>query len=392
MSDAPLSGTTVVAVEQAVAAPFASRQLAELGARVIKIERPGDGDFARHYDDSVLGLSSYFVWLNRSKESLQLDLKQVEGRDVLGRLLENADILISNLAPGAMARLGLSPETAHEKYPQLVVCTISGFGRFGEWADRKAYDLIAQGETGVISITGTPESPAKAGLSIADIATGMYAFSGVLAALMVRDQTGVGSMVDISVFDALTEWMGSPMYYTAYGGSPPERTGMAHATIAPYGPFYTSDGVVMIAVQNDREWQMFCKKILADESIAMHERFRTNADRVRNRPELSRVIEQRTNLISTQDLVAFLDEAGIAHGSLNPIEYLFDHPLVKARGLTEIETEAGRIQMTKPPVRFSSFSPSLSRIPAVGEHSVSIVEELGYSEEEIALLRDRDVI
>jgi crotonobetainyl-CoA:carnitine CoA-transferase CaiB-like acyl-CoA transferase len=328
----PLEGLLVVAVEQAVAAPFASRQLADLGARVIKIERPGVGDFARGYDRTVKGQASHFVWINRTKESLTLDLKRPEAADVLTRLVARSDVLLHNLAPGAMGRLGFASAALHERYPRLVICEISGYGTDGPYRDKKAYDLLVQSEAGLVSITGTPEVPSKVGVSIADIAAGMYAFSGILAALLRRTHTGRGAVLDVSMFDALAEWMGYPAYYTGYGGAPLPRTGAAHAAIAPYGPYTAGDGkVVYLGLQNEREWARFCADVLEQPSLATDPRFSANADRIAHRDELDTLINAAFATHTAEDVLARLDAAQIANARMNTVQEFLDHPQLAAR-------------------------------------------------------------
>src|SRR5688500_14644976 len=321
----PLTGVTVVAVEQAVAAPFASRQLADLGARVIKIERPGVGDFARSYDTTVRGMASHFVWINRSKESLTLDLKRAEGVEALGRLVARADVFIHNLAPGAVSRLGFESAKLRAASPRLVTCEISGYGSSGPYRDKKAYDLLVQSEAGLLSITGTEETPSKVGISIADIAAGMYAFSGILAALLRRERTGEGAIVDISLFDALAEWMGYPAYYTEYGGTPPARTGARHAAIAPYGPYTAGDGkTIGLGLQNEREWARFCEEVLERPELVQDPRFASNATRVEHQQVLSAIIEAAFARVSASDVVARLDAAQIANARMNSMREFLD--------------------------------------------------------------------
>jgi crotonobetainyl-CoA:carnitine CoA-transferase CaiB-like acyl-CoA transferase len=390
----PLSGTLVVAVEQAVAAPFASRQLADLGARVIKIERPGDGDFARGYDRTVKGLASHFVWINRTKESLTLDLKRPEGSDVLRRLLSRADVLIHNLAPGAMGRLGFASAALRDQHPRLVVCEISGYGTDGPYRDKKAYDLLVQSEAGLVSITGTPEVPSKVGVSIADIAAGMYAFSGVLAALLRRAQTGEGAVLDVSMFDALAEWMGYPAYYTGYGGTPLPRSGAAHAAIAPYGPYTTGDGkVVYLGLQNEREWARFCADVLEQPSLATDPRFSANAERVANRTALDALITASFAASSADQVVAQLDAAQIANARMNTVQEFLDHPQLAARHRwREVESSAGPIRALVPPFGFSDVEPKMGPIPTIGEHTDAILGELGYDAMTIAKWRDEGIV
>jgi formyl-CoA transferase len=385
----PLSGITVVSLEQAVAAPFATRQLADLGARVIKVERPGVGDFARDYDLSVHGQSSQFVWLNRSKESITVDLKTPRGIEVLHRLLAIADVLVQNLAPGAADRLGLAPDRLREPYPRLVVCGISGYGHNGPWADRKAYDLLVQCETGVVALTGTPDEPAKAGISIADIAGGMYAYSGILSALYRRETTGVAGPVEVSLFEALGEWMGAPMYFTRYGGAEPPRVGAQHATIAPYGPYTASDGtVIQVAIQNEREWASFCEVFLGSAAIATEPRFADNPSRVAHREQLNLVVSARFSVLDGDSAVALLEKAKVAYAHLNSVAGFIDHPVLAGRDRwRDVATPAGPVQALLPPANLDGVEPFFAPVPAVGQHTDAILAELGYSAVDIATLR-----
>jgi crotonobetainyl-CoA:carnitine CoA-transferase CaiB-like acyl-CoA transferase len=389
----PLEGVLVVAVEQAVAAPFASRQLADLGARVIKIERPGSGDFARGYDRTVKGLASHFVWINRTKESLTLDLKRPEASDVLTRLIARADVLLHNLAPGAMGRLGFASHMLHERYPRLVICEISGYGTDGPYRDKKAYDLLVQSEAGLVSITGTPEVPSKVGVSIADIAAGIYGFSGILAALLRRERTGTGAVLDISMFDSLAEWMGYPAYYTGYGGAPLPRSGAAHAAIAPYGPYTAGDGkVVYLGLQNEREWARFCADVLGDPALAADPRFSANADRVAHRSELDALINRAFATHSAEAVLARLDAAQIANARMNTVEEFLDHPQLVARHRwREVDSPAGPIRALVPPFGIDDVEPRMGPIPDVGEHTDTILGELGYDVATIAKWR-RDAV
>ena len=390
----PLSDTLVVAVEQAVAAPFASRQLADLGARVIKIERPGSGDFARGYDRTVKGLASHFVWINRTKESLTLDLKRPEGAEVLRRLLSGADVLIHNLAPGAMTRLGFASNALHAQHPRLVVCEISGYGTDGPYRDKKAYDLLVQSEAGLLSITGTPAVPSKVGVSIADIAAGMYAFSGILAALLRRARTGAGAVLDVSMFDALAEWMGYPAYYTGYGGAPLPRSGAAHAAIAPYGPYAAGDGkVVYLGLQNEREWARFCADVLEQPTLATDPRFTANADRVVNRDALDTLITASFAKHSAEQVLARLDAAQIANARMNTIQEFLDHPQLAARNRWRmVDSPAGPIRALVPPFGLDEVEPKMGPIPALGEHTDAILNELGYDSATVAKWRDRGIV
>ncbi|GDY30447.1 CaiB/BaiF CoA transferase family protein [Gandjariella thermophila] len=385
----PLAGVVVVSVEQAVAAPFATRQLADLGARVIKIERPRRGDFARGYDRTVRGQSSHFVWLNRAKESVALDLKHPEAGPVLARLLDRADVFVQNLAPGAAARLGLDPATVRATRPRLITCEVSGYGRGGPYADRKAYDLLVQAEAGLPAITGTPDEPAKAGIAVADIAAGMYAFSGVLAALLERERTGSGRAVEVSMLDALAEWMGYPFYYAAYGGRPPERTGAAHATIAPYGPFTAGDGrSVLLAVQNDPEWHRFCGAVLGKPELADDPRFATNAQRVAHRAELHAVVDERLVGLSGDELVRLLEQARIAYASMNDVGSLDRHPQLVARDrIGTVDSPGGPLRALLPPIVADGWQPRMDPIPEVGEHTEAVLRWAGLGAEDVARLR-----
>ncbi|HLG59611.1 MAG TPA: CaiB/BaiF CoA-transferase family protein [Vicinamibacterales bacterium] len=393
-SDLPLTGTLVVAVEHAVAAPFASRQLADLGARVIKIERPGAGDFARGYDGTVNGLASHFVWVNRSKESLTLDLKRPEGTDVLRRLLSRADVLIHNLAPGAMTRLGFASSALHAQHPRLVVCEISGYGTTGPYRDKKAYDLLVQSEAGLLSITGTPEVPSKVGVSIADIAAGMYAFSGILAALLRRARTGAGAVLDVSMFDALAEWMGYPAYYTGYGGTPLPRSGAAHAAIAPYGPYTAGDGkVVYLGLQNEREWARFCADVLEQPGLTTDARFNSNAARVEHRDAMDAIITAAFARSTAADVVARLDAAHIASARMNTIHEFLEHPQLAARDKWRmVDSPAGPLRALVPPFGLDDVEPRMDPIPALGQHTDAILRELGYDEATVQEWRKQGVV
>jgi itaconate CoA-transferase len=386
MTEPPLKGITVVAVEQAVAAPFATRQLADLGARVIKIERPDGGDFARGYDRTVQGLSSFFVWLNRSKQSLTLDLKHPSAADVLGRLLDRADVFIQNLAPGAIDRLGLAATTLRARYPRLIACSVTGYGSSGPYARKKAYDMLVQAETGVMSITGTHETPSRAGIAVADIAAGMYAYSGILTALFARTRSGEGTNIDVSLFDALAEWMSAPTYYATYGGAEPARTGDAHATIAPYELFTTKDGAgLYIAIQNDREWYRFCADVLEQPSLAHDERYVTNAQRVIHRTELREAIGGVFASHAADEIVRRLEAADIAFARRNSIDAFVKHPqLVERQRWRTVDSPAGLLRAVAPPANLSDVEPVMDPIPALGQHTDVILEELGFDRGTIA--------
>ncbi|WP_454721391.1 CaiB/BaiF CoA transferase family protein [Delftia acidovorans] len=384
----PLDGTTVVSLEHAVAAPFCTRQLADLGARVIKVERPGSGDFARGYDQRVQGQSSHFTWINRSKQSLALDLKQDEAMQALLQLLEGADVLVQNLAPGAAARMGLSYEALRERFPRLIVCDISGYGADGPYRDKKAYDLLIQSEAGFLSVTGTPEVPSKAGISVADIAAGMYAYTNILSALLLRGRTGEGSHIDVSMLEALGEWMGYPMYYAFDGAPPPPRTGASHASIYPYGPFEAGDGgTVMLGLQNEREWKLFCEQVLLQPALAADARFDSNARRNANREELRALILGVFNALDAAQVVQRLDAAGIANARVNDMAGLWAHPQLAARQRwCSVDTPAGPVQALLPPGANSAFDYRMEAVPAVGEHSAAILAELGWSAGRISAL------
>jgi itaconate CoA-transferase len=374
----PLDDITVVSLEQAIAAPLASRHLADWGARVIKIERPEAGDFARNYDTAMDGLSSQFVWTNRSKESLALDIKAPHARDTLDTLLAQADVFIQNLAPGAAARLGLDAKSLVARFPRLIACDISGYGSGGPYSDKKAYDLLVQCETGFLSINGTPDTPSKCGLAIADIATGMYALNGILMGLHQRARTGKGYAFEVSLFDALTEWMSYPAYYTRGRGEPVPRSGARHATIAPYGPFPAGDGkTIFFGIQNEREWHSFCEVVLGDASVATDARYVTNSLRVANREALEATINQRFAAWTSDDVLARLDRAAIANGRMNDVDALLDHPQLRARNrYRSVATESGPHDMFLPPVTIAGIEPVMGPVPAVGEHTAAILEEL----------------
>jgi crotonobetainyl-CoA:carnitine CoA-transferase CaiB-like acyl-CoA transferase len=380
-----LAGVTVVSLEQAVAAPYATRQLADLGARVVKVERPDGGDFARGYDRAVLGDSSYFVWLNRGKESLTLDIKHPDGRRVIDRLLETADVLVQNLGPGAAARLGLDAAAMAERNPRLIVASITGYGDDGPWQDRKAYDLLVQAEAGLLSVTGSAADVARAGVSIADIAAGMFTFSGILGALYVRATTGEVRSVSVSLLDALVEWMAQPIMYGHYGGSAPRRTGARHPTIAPYGPFTAGDGgSVLLAVQNQPEWRRLCEEVLDRPELVRDPRFVDNADRVAHRDELESIITAAIAELTTADFAQRLEDAGVANARMNDVEQVWNHPvLVERNRLREFRTPGGVAMAHLPPTAIAGIDPSLGAVPALGAHSANILCDLGYSPQQI---------
>lgn len=390
----PLQGITVVSLEQAVAAPFATRQLADLGARVIKIERPGVGDFARGYDKTVLGQSSHFVWINRSKESLTLDVKHESAGEVLDRLVRKADVFVQNLVPGAAGRLGLSSDDLLRKNPRIIVCNISGYGPDGPYSRKKAYDLLIQCESGVVSVTGTPETPSKSGISIADIAAGMYAYTGILTGLYQRERTGKGTAFDVSMFEALGEWMGYPAYFASYGGKAPPRTGAEHATIYPYGPFATGGGgSVFLGIQNEREWANFCATVLEQPAVATDPRFDSNSHRHANREALRAVIEEVFSRLDAQSVVDRLDRAQIANARLNTMQEFWDHPQLKARDRwRDVETPRGPIKALVPPVTMRDVEPRMDPIPDVGAHTRQILQELGFDESFVSRLQADNAI
>ena len=376
----PLDGITIVSLEQAVAAPFATRQLADLGARVIKVERPETGDFARNYDKTVKGMASHFVWINRSKESITLDLKQEEAKEVLDKLLANADVFIQNLAPGAVDRLGFGAAELKEKYPQLIICGISGYGSSGPYMDKKAYDLLIQCEAGLVSVTGTEDTPSKSGISIADIAAGMYAYTGILTAIIARSKTGKGAVLEVSMLEALAEWMGYPLYYAGYGESEPKRTGASHATIYPYGPFTAGDQKqVFMGIQNEREWVRFCENVLKDSELSQDARFSNNSNRVSNKEELKAIIDHAFEKMDSTQIIELLEDAKIANARLNTVSELMDHPQLQARNRwREVVSPVGNIKALLPPATFDEIETVMNPIPAVGEHTEAILKELGF--------------
>jgi len=388
----PLEGITVLTLEHAIAAPFCTRQLADLGARVIKVERPGSGDFARAYDQRVHGLASHFVWTNRSKESLTLDVKHPKGQEILERLVAKADVLVQNLAPGAAARLGLSFEALAPKHPGLVVCDISGYGDDaaapGPYRDKKAYDLLIQSESGFLSVTGTPDAMAKAGCSIADISAGMYAYSNILAALLQRGKTGKGVRIDVSMLESMAEWMSFPMYYAFEGAAPPPRAGAAHATIYPYGPFPAGDGkLVMLGLQNEREWQVFCTRVLEQPGLATDPRFASNTLRTAAREALREIIVQAFAPFTAAGIIERLDAAQIANAQVNTMQDLWSHPQLQARGRwTEVGTGAGPIPALWPPGMPRDWDPRMDAVPTLGQHTEAILAEFGYDAAAVSAL------
>ncbi|MBC7706393.1 MAG: CoA transferase [Rhodoferax sp.] len=389
-----LEGITVVSLEQAIAAPFCTRQLADLGARVIKVERREGGDFARAYDQRVRGLSSHFVWTNRSKESLTLDLKHAQAGEILGALLGQADVLVQNLAPGATTRLGLDWAALHPRHPRLILCDISGYGPDGPYRDKKAYDLLIQGESGFLSVTGSPDAPAKSGTSVADIAAAMYAYSNILAALIRRGRTGLGSHLEVSMLESMVEWTSYPLYYALDGAPPPERAGASHATIYPYGPFVAGDGkTVMLGIQNEREWASFCDKLLANAALAAEPRFAGNPQRVLAREELQALIQAAFSVLTAEQILTRLEQAGIANARMNDMSGVWRHPQLQARERwTKIDTPAGRVPALLPPGMAASDDPRMDPVPALGQHTDAILKELGYDPAAIGELRARQVV
>ena len=390
----PLDGITVVSLEHAIAAPFCTRQLADMGARVIKIERPGGGDFARGYDERVRGLSSHFVWTNRSKESLTLDLKREEAGGIMDRLLETADVLVQNLAPGAAARLGLSFEALQQKYPRLIVCDISGYGEGGPYQDKKAYDLLIQSESGFLSVTGTKDDPVKAGCSIADIAAGMYAYSAILNALLLRQKTGRGSRLDVSMLESMVEWMGFPMYYAFEGGTPPVRAGAAHASIYPYGPFPVGDGAtIMLGLQNEREWRVFCAQVLRQAELAEDPRFISNSLRTANRDDLRALIVAAFAGLSIDQVTQRLEDAQIANARVNDMAGVWAHPQLQARGRwSQVDSPAGELPALLPPASSNAFAPRMAAVPAVGQNTDAVLASLGYAPDQVAQFHASEVV
>ncbi|AHV91498.1 CaiB/BaiF CoA transferase family protein [Bordetella holmesii] len=390
----PLDGITVVSLEHAIAAPFCTRQLADMGARVIKVERPGVGDFARRYDERVRGQASHFIWTNRSKESLTLDLKKAEAGQMMERLLAGADVLVQNLAPGAAARLGLSFDALRERFPRLIVCDISGYGEGGPYQDKKAYDLLIQSESGFVSVTGTADEPVKAGCSISDIAAGMYAYSGILNALLLRGRTGQGSRVDVSMLESMVEWMGYPMYYAFEDAPPPPRAGASHATIYPYGPFPVGDGkTIVLGLQNEREWKVFCDQVLLQPELAGDSRFASNSLRTANREVLRALIVQAFAALTIEEVSERLEAAQIANARVNDMKGVWDHPQLKARdNWREIDSPAGRIPSLLPPAHNSAFTPRMDAVPAIGENTDAVLASLGYAPDEVARLHSTEVV
>jgi itaconate CoA-transferase len=390
----PLDGITVVSLEHAIAAPFCTRQLADMGARVIKIERPGSGDFARGYDERVRGLSSHFVWTNRSKESLTLDLKREEAGGIMDRLLETADVLVQNLAPGAAARLGLSFDALQKKYPRLIVCDISGYGEGGPYQDKKAYDLLIQSESGFLSVTGTRDDPVKAGCSIADIAAGMYAYSAILNALLLRQKTGLGSRLDVSMLESMVEWMGFPMYYAFDGAAAPVRAGAAHASIYPYGPFPVGDGsTIMLGLQNEREWRVFCAQVLRQAELAEDPRFISNSLRTANRDALRGLIEAAFADLSIDQVTDRLEDAQIANARVNDMAGVWAHPQLQARARwSQVDSPAGVLPALLPPASSNAFSPRMDAVPAVGQNTDAVLASLGYAPDQVAKFHASEVV
>lgn len=389
----PLEGITIVSLEQAVAAPFATRQLADLGARVIKIERPEVGDFARGYDASVRGLSSHFVWLNRSKESLTLDLKREEAKEVLSRLIEKADVFVQNLAPGATERLGFGTRELRAQYPRLIVCNLSGYGSDGPYRDKKAYDMLVQAETGLISITGTQETPCKVGISAADIACGMYAYTGILTALLVRSKTGEGMALETSLLDALGEWMSYPAYY-AMGGAAPPRSGANHATIAPYGPVKSGDDkLVYLGLQNEREWKRFCEVVLEKPELSINPRFDSNSKRVQNRPQLDLAMAEVFDKLTAAEIIARLEKAQIANSSMNTVQGFAEHPQLKARRRwVTIDSSAGPLPALLPPVTMENVDIVMREVPELGQHTDAILKEIGFDPRTVASWHQEKIV
>jgi itaconate CoA-transferase len=390
----PLQGIKVVTLEQAIAAPFCTRQLADMGARVIKIERPGAGDFARGYDERVSGLSSHFVWTNRSKESITLDVKEPQALDIIGKLLEDADVFVQNLAPGAAQRLGLGYDTLSARHPRLIVCDISGYGADGPMRDKKAYDLLIQSESGFLSVTGSQDEPAKAGCSIADIAAGMYAYTNILGAIIERGKTGRGKRIDVSMLESMVEWMSFPLYYAIDGQTPPRQAGASHATIFPYGPFIAGDGkTVMLGLQNEREWKKFCEIVLRRPELEADEKYCANSRRAQHRDELTRIIVDVFSGMSAAQVIERLEEAGIANARMNDMHDVWKHEQLDARNRwTRVRTSAGEIPALYPPGMSAADEPRMDAVPALGQHTDAILGELGYDARSIERLRHEGVV
>lgn len=383
----PLEDVLVVSLEQAVAAPLATRHLADLGARVVKVERTDGGDFARDYDDSVHGLASHFVWLNRSKESVALNLKTEAGRAVLAQLVATADVFVQNLAPGAAERLGFGAADLAARHPRLVVVSMTGYGGSGPYRDHRAYDMLVQAEAGLVSVTGTPEAPAKTGIPTADIAAGMYAFSGVLAALLRRERDGVGAVVDVSMFDSLVEWMGHPMYLQMYAGQQPPRMGLAHPAIVPYDAYPTSDGQVLIGVQNNRGWIQLVE-VLGRPELGAHPDYATNIDRCRNRAEVDRLVAERTARWSSDSLLSALADAGIPAARINDVAGMVAHPQLEVRQRwTDVDTEVGPVRALLPPIGLRDLGARMGAVPSLGQHTDAVLTELGLTAQDIATMR-----
>jgi itaconate CoA-transferase len=389
----PLDGMLVVSIDQAVAAPLAARHLADLGARVIKIERPDGGDFARGYDAAVRGEASHFVWLNRGKESIALDLKAAPGREVLDRLLTRADVFLHNLGPGAVERLGFGADQMVARHPDLVVCTMSGYGSTGPYRDKRAYDLLVQSEAGLVSLTGTPDHPVKAGIPVADIAAGMYALTNILGALMRRVRFGGGAVIEVTMFDALVEWMGHPVLVTDHTGAQPPRVGLSHPVIAPYDAYPTCDGhEVVLGIQNDREWVRLATEVIGDAALAEDPDYATNVARVRNREKVDAVVGAAMSRLTIEEAVSALDRARIASARLNTMADVLAHPQLVARDRwREVETPAGTIRALRSAVEPVGEVP-LAPVPSLGQHTAAILDEFGFNAEEIRELSDAGVV
>jgi itaconate CoA-transferase len=393
MTPLPLAGVTVVSIEQAVATPFATRQLADLGARVIKIERPGEGDFARGYDSLVKGQAAYFVWLNRTKESLTLNLRHPDSLNVLSRLLKSADVFVQNMAPGSAESMGLGSRRLRDLNSRLIVCNVTGYGSSGPYSNKRAYDLLVQSEVGLVSITGTESDPSRVGVSIADISAGMYAYSGILSALLSRQKTGEGTALEVSLFDSLGEWMGQPMYVVAYGGDV-RRTGANHSLIAPYGPFSSKEGDrVVLGIQNDREWKRLCSEVLANPELGIDPRFLTNQLRVQHREQLHSYITSVFEQLSTTEVIGLLDSAQIANARINTVKQFLEHPQTQERDVwREISSPGRTIRAMLPPARMEGVEQAMGAVPGIGEHSESILREFGFEQPAISKWKNEGMI
>ncbi|HXH21054.1 MAG TPA: CaiB/BaiF CoA-transferase family protein [Dehalococcoidia bacterium] len=388
----PLAGIKVFTLEQAVAAPLCTRHLVDLGAEVIKVERRGEGDFARAYDTAIHGMSTYFAWLNRGKKSITLDITQPKGQEIAHRIISSCDVVVQNFAPGALDRRGLGVGQLHERYPRLIACSLTGYGEDGPYRDRKAYDALVQAEAGVFSITGTPEAPSKAGIPVVDFSSGVYALSSILAALYRRQLTGEGAAIRISLFDAIMEWMGI-FALQARHGSKPQRSGAFHPNIVPYGPYKAKDGVVMLSIQNEREWANFCEQVVNRPEWITHPEFGRGELRLKNRKVLEPLIEEALADITVEEAEARLEKASIAYARSNDVSEVLDHPQLHARGrLMKIPVPGGEVEVLKAPFNIEGVEDTPKAVPAVGQHNDEVLREAGYSKDEIKALKEEGII